>query len=127
MLTVEQLATIRTSWIVWDPPTDVELQARADVLGSDSIYPVVIEQIRRAIAVLSSPTTPVQLSIVGDVSLNTGKNIDSLRQMLTDAQKAYEDEQIAAAGGSGIGSAQLVRKDPVRGGWYGAPVASSGW
>lgn len=127
MLTAEQLATIRTSWIVWDPPTDVELQARADVLGSDSIYPVVIEQIRAAIARLSSPSNPVQLTIVGDVSLNTGKNIDSLRQMLTDATAAADAEAVALAGTSGVGVQQLVRKDPYRGSWYGRTTTTSGY
>lgn len=120
-LTLEQLATIRAGWIVWDPPTDAELQARSDVLGGDSIYPVVIEQIRAAIARLSSPTAPAQFTIVGDYSQNTGKNIDALRQLLADAEAAYEAEQFAATGGMQV--AQLVRRDDVRGGWYGRTPA----
>lgn len=121
-LTVDQIDTIRASWIVWDPPTDADLQARSDVLGGDSIFPVVIEQIRAAIARLSSPTTPAQFTIVGDYSQNTGKNIDALRLLLADAEAAYHQEVITAQGGAD--TASLVRKDPNRGSWYGrTPVA----
>jgi hypothetical protein len=120
--TSDQISEIRNGWILWDPPSDADLVARSDILGSDSIYPVVIEQLRKALISLASPSSPAQFTIVGDYGQNTGKNIDALRDLLTDATTAWESEQTALTGNV----SQLVRRDHARGGWYG-PTPATGW
>lgn len=110
MFTADQITAIRV-WVPWDPPDDTALHVRGDVLGTTSIFPVVIEQLRVQLSKLIA--APAQFSIVGDYSQNTGANIEALERQLAAAEAAYYSEQLEA--GATGGTAQLVRYDPVRG------------
>lgn len=107
--TTAQLIELRT-WLPWDPPTDADLQARADELGSDSIYPVVVEQLRVQYTILLQ--NPAQFTIPGDWSQNTTVNLQHLRDLMADATKASNDEALAAGGGLVV--QRLVRANPYR-------------
>ena len=84
--TTEQVATIRASWIPAEPPTDAELVLRSQELGSDSIYPVVIEVLCKQLMLLVG--TPASFTIPGDYGQNTAANITALEKLIADAEKA---------------------------------------
>ena len=118
-LTLDQLAEVRI-WLPWDPPSDSDLQARHDALDSDSIYPLIVEQLRKQLTLLI--VTPAQFTIVGDYGQNTGENMKRIRELMAEAEALALAEVTAESGG--VQTAQLVRPDPYRAG-RSAPRSSS--
>lgn len=104
--TVDQLEELRT-WLPWDPPTDVDLQARGDDLGTDSIYPTVVEQLRVQYTRLLM--SPASFSIPGDWSQNTSENLKHLKDLISNAEGLRDNETL---GESGLVVQRLVRANP---------------
>lgn len=94
--TTEELAEVRT-WVVWDPPTDAELNERHDALGG--MYAVVVWYLRLKYSQLLAE--PASYAISGEYSQSTGANIEAFAARLAEAEGLAAAEASGSAAGVG--------------------------